>query len=320
MIKQYLVLSLVFVTIYFNYIILLKLLYRKQLKLNNRIDKYLKNEYIKHSTEKKVNVKKVFIDKFGKILMEEKRSKKLALQLVRAGIPLKSEEFVTIVFASTIIPPIIILVISGNIYAAILACIAGYLIPELILNISIQKKLNKFNTQLPDAINIIINSLKSGLSLNQAMESVASEMAEPIRTEFDRVVNEITILSRRKEEALQNMNTRINSDDLELVITAILIQSQIGGNLSEILGNIVETIRDRIKIKGEIKALTAQGRMSGIIVASIPVFIGAVILIVDPLYFGPFFKHPIGWAMIVYCIISEVLGFVLIRKIISIDI
>lgn len=320
MIKHYIVLLLVFLSVYFNYIILLQLLYKNKLKLDDRMDKYLRDEYASYSREKKISLKRIFFDRLGRILIREKRSRKLALQLMRAGIPLKSEEFVSIVFISTVIPSIIIFLLFRNLFAAIIVSIAGYLIPKLILKTAIQKRLNKFNLQLPDAVNIIINSLKSGLSLIQAMESVASEMSEPISSEFERVVNEITVLGRRKEEALQNMNKRVNSDDLDLVITAIIIQSQIGGNLAEILENIVETVRDRIKIKREIKALTAQGRMSGIIVASIPVFIGAFILIIDPSYFKPFFAHPIGWALTIYSIISEVLGFVLIKKIISVDI
>jgi tight adherence protein B len=133
-------------------------------------------------------------------------------------------------------------------------------------------------------------------------------------------VNEIKVLSRPKEDALENMNRRINSEDLDLVVTAIAIQSQVGGNLAEVLENIVETVRDRIAIKGEIKAITAQGRISGIIVASIPLFVGTMILFIDPGYMKPLVTEPLGWMIIGFSVFSELLGFMFMKKIIDIDI
>jgi tight adherence protein B len=133
------------------------------------------------------------------------------------------------------------------------------------------------------------------------------------------MVREIKLLSRPKEEALENMNARVGSDDLDLIVTAIIIQAQIGGNLAEILENIAETVRDRIKINGEIKALTAQGRMSGIIVASIPLLVGGAILVLNPGYLAPLAMYPLGWIMVGYSIISEMVGFIVIKRIITID-
>ncbi|MBA1334366.1 MAG: Flp pilus assembly protein TadB [Firmicutes bacterium] len=316
---QLLTALLILSTICFYYFLLLKTLFKKNIRKNMRIDKYLIGSRSKDERELPVVSIKSLARKLGKILIKENRSARLELQLMRAGILLKSEEFILVIYFSTLIPPVIIYLITGNIFAAAITSIIGCLTPKLALNAAIKRRLDKFNLQLPDAINIIIYSLKSGLSLMQAMESVANEMADPIRSEFERTVKEITVLSRRKEDALENMNKRVNSDDLDLVVTAVIIQSQVGGNLAEILENIVETVRDRIKIKGEIRALTAQGRMSGIIVASVPVFVGAVILFIDPTYFEPFIKYPLGWLLIGYSIVSEALGFIFIKQIMSID-
>jgi len=294
-------------------------LYKGKLRQSDRIDKYLAAGSPKDRKERQAFSTKTLIRKIGRSLMKEDRSIRLELQLLRAGILLKSEEYIIIVYLSVLLPPILIYMLTGNIFASAVTAVAGLILPRQLLNASIRKRLNRFNQQLPDAINVMIYALKSGLSLIQAVESVANEMSDPIKSEFQRMLNEITLLSRPRNEALENMGRRVNSDDLDLVVTAIIIQSQVGGNLAEVLENIVETVRDRITIKGEIRAITAQGRISGVIVASIPVFVGAMILIMDPGYLKPLVTEPIGWLLIGFCIISEFLGFMLMKRIMTID-
>ena len=311
---------LIFITIYLNSLILFKALYRKQLKQNTRIGRYLTADALGEHREKSLFSILSMVRRLGRSLLKEDRSAKLELQLLRAGILLKSEEYIILVYLSVLVPPVFIYLLTGNIFAAVITALAGLIMPKQILNAAIKKRLNKFNQQLPDAINVMIYSLKSGLSLIQALESVANEMADPIKSEFRRTVNEIKVLSRPKEDALENMNRRINSEDLDLVVTAIAIQSQVGGNLAEVLENIVETVRDRIAIKGEIKAITAQGRISGIIVASIPLFVGTMILFIDPGYMKPLVTEPLGWMIIGFSVFSELLGFMFMKKIIDIDI
>jgi tight adherence protein B len=317
--KSTYLLFLIIPTLYLYYLGLLRVLYRKRIRQDARLDRYLKAERLGDRDEKPSFTLKSVIRRLGKSLIRKDRSARLELQLIKAGILLRSEEYIIIAYLSAIVPPILIYMLTGNIFAAAVTFVAGLIMPRQLLNAAIKKRLNRFNQQLPDALNVMIYALKSGLSLIQAAESVANEMTGPISSEFKRMVNEVTILSRPKNEALENMSRRVNSDDLDLVVTAITIHSQVGGNLAEVLENIVETVRDRITIKGEIRAITAQGRISGIIVASIPLLVGTMILFIDPGYMKPLVTKPLGWVLIGYCIISELLGFMLMKRITNID-
>ena len=141
----------------------------------------------------------------------------------------------------------------------------------------------------------------------------------PISLEFQQILKEVN-LGVNTEKALEDLSKRVQSQDLELIIMAVLIQRQIGGNLSEILDNISETIRSRIKIKGEIKILTAQGRISGIIISLLPVALGVVLYFINPSYISELFKNPLGWAMIALAIAMQGMGIFLIRRIIRIEV
>lgn len=193
----------------------------------------------------------------------------------------------------------------------------GYLIPILIVKRKISLRRKKFNGQIADALVLISSSLRSGYSFMQAIEMVSREMQPPISEEFYRVLREIN-LGVTTDEAMNHMAERINSVDLDLVVTAVLIQRQIGGNLTEILDNIANTIRERVKIAGHIRTLTAQGRMSGIIISLLPIALGAVITLLSPGYIMPLFTQPLGQGMIIAAVISEFIGIMLIRNIVNI--
>jgi tight adherence protein B len=314
-----LIYALIVTTLYLYFTGLVRLLYTRQQKAEARMNRYLSAQGQKDAKDARRITRSELLKRLGGLLIRKNRKKGLELMLTRSGIPLRSEEFALCSFCCVIIPPVLAYLLTENIFSAAVFFIAGYAAPRMFVKASIKKRLNRFNRQLPDAVNIMIYSLKSGLSLIQAFESVATEMAGPVGDEFRRMVTEIKLLSRPKEEALENMNARVGSDDLDLVVTAIIIQAQIGGNLAEILENIAETVRDRIKINGEIRALTAQGRMSGIIVASIPLLVGAAILVLNPGYLSPLAEYPLGWILIGYSVLSEMVGFVVIKRIISIE-
>ena len=150
------------------------------------------------------------------------------------------------------------------------------------------------------------------------MENVANDMPAPIGMEFGRVCNEIRY-GATMEEALNNMAERVKSPDLMLVVSAVLIQRTTGGNLSEILSTISETIRDRIKIKGEISSTTAQGRMSGIIIGALPIGIAVILMVINPEYMSTFFTTTVGNIMLTVSVIMEILGFLAIRKVVTIE-
>ena len=148
-----------------------------------------------------------------------------------------------------------------------------------------------FNKQLPDTITLIANALRAGSSFLQAIELVVRESRPPVSTEFGRVIREVN-LGLPFEQALENMVRRVRSDDLELMATAISIQHQVGGNLAEILDSIAYTIRERVRIKGEIRTLTAQQRLSGYVVGFLPIALAGFLFIAAPNFMEPMFLNP----------------------------
>lgn len=179
---------------------------------------------------------------------------------------------------------------------------------------------------LPDTITLIANGLRAGSSFLQAIELVVRESRPPISTEFGRVIREVN-LGLAFEQALENMVRRVKSDDLELMATAISIQHTVGGNLAEILDSIAFTIRERVRIKGEIRTLTAQQRMSGYVVGFLPVALAGFIFLLAPKFFEPMFANPpgilglpAGLIILFVGAIMMFIGFMLIRKIVDIEV
>jgi tight adherence protein B len=187
-------------------------------------------------------------------------------------------------------------------------------------------RLNAFNKQLPDTITLIANALRAGSSFLQAIEMVVREAQPPITVEFGRVVREVN-LGLAFDVALENMVRRVRSDDLELMATAITIQHQVGGNLAEILDSIAFTIRERVRIKGEIRTLTAQQRMTGYVVAGMPIGLMVLMMVIAPTFMNPLFENPPGImglpaGMIVLAIggVLMFIGFIAIRRIVAIEV
>jgi len=211
------------------------------------------------------------------------------------------------------------LIIIRNPVLAWLGIVAGYLIPRIAVKRAKLKRLKKFNEQIGDALIVMSNSLRAGFSFIQAMEMVAKEMPPPISDEFSRTLREMN-LGTPTEEALNGISNRIESDDLDLVMTAVMIQRQVGGNLAEVLDSISHTIRERIKIKGEIKTLTAQGRISGMVVGFLPIAIGLILAVINPAYIGKLFNTSIGLGLLFAGGTSQLIGIALIKKTVEIKI
>lgn len=163
------------------------------------------------------------------------------------------------------------------------------------------------------------NSIKGGFTFLQSVNNIAEEMQPPISTEFAKVLREIHY-GVKQEDALNHMVERTKNKDLELLISAVMTSAQVGSNLSDILDTISSTIRDRIRIKNEIKTLTAQGRMSGLVIGLLPIVLILAIMVMTPSYFEGFFESDLGKIMIAISIVLEVTGFVLINKIVNIKV
>jgi tight adherence protein B len=208
----------------------------------------------------------------------------------------------------------------------VIGAIVGFFIPRFWLGWRKGKRLKAFNSNLADTITLIANALRSGSSFLQAIELVVRETQPPISLEFGRVIREVN-LGLPFEQALANMVRRVRSEDLELMTTAISIQHTVGGNLAEILDSIAFTIRERVRIKGEIMTLTAQQRMSGYVVGFLPIGLVGVLMVIAPKFMDPMFQKPpevaglpLGVIILGLGGVMMAIGFVLIRRIVDIEV
>jgi len=238
-------------------------------------------------------------------------------ELQNSGVPLNGGEFIVFQSFLLILFSLIAFVLSSLSPGAILLPLLSLLLPRLYVIKSRNKKVRQFNNQLADVLLTLANSLKAGFSLFQAMEMASQEMPDPIASELRITLKEMTY-GESTEKALINLTQRIKSRDLDLMVTAILIQRQIGGNLAEILLGIHDTIQERLRIQGEVKSLTAQGRLSGYIIGALPFFIGLVITSMEPSYLATLFNSDLGIMMICSGLILQVIGFIAIKRIVNI--
>jgi tight adherence protein B len=202
----------------------------------------------------------------------------------------------------------------------------GFMLPRFWLGRRKNGRLNAFNKQLPDTITLLANALRAGSSFLQAIELVVRESRPPISTEFGRVIREVN-LGLPFEQALENMVRRVRSDDLELMATAISIQHTVGGNLAEILDSIAYTIRERVRIKGEIKTLTAQQRLSGYVVGFLPIGLAGFLFVAAPQFMEAMFLNPpdvlglpMGVVILIFGGFMMFIGFMMIRRIVDIEV
>src|SRR5205823_11433022 len=203
--------------------------------------------------------------------------------------------------------------------SGIIGFFLGYMLPRFWVGRRIAGRLSAFNKQLPDTITLLSNSLRAGSSFLQSIELVSREGGPPMSEEMGRVVREVN-LGLGMEEALHNLVRRIKSDDLDLMVTAIGIQQQVGGNLAEILDTIAFTIRERVRIKGEIRTLTAQGRYSGYLVAFLPVGIAVTLNFINPEFMQPLFTETLGRILLGTGLVMMFIGFTAIRRITDIKV
>ncbi|MBN1135673.1 MAG: type II secretion system F family protein [Anaerolineae bacterium] len=243
----------------------------------------------------------------------------LRTDLARADIKLRVAEFMGVTVLSAILFILLGRLLFGSPLLAMLAGVIGFFVPRFYVGMRKGKRLNAFNDQLGDTITLLANSLRSGYSIVQSMDTVANQLPDPMASEFHRITQEIG-LGLHYEQALNNMLRRMPSDDLDLMITAINIQGKVGGNLAEILDTIGHTIRERVRIKGEIRVLTAQQMISGYVLSFLPVGLGLVLYMINHTYMMNLFSDPCGWIMVGVAVIMIFSGFMIIRKIVNIEV
>jgi tight adherence protein B len=246
---------------------------------------------------------------------------RVSRELARADLKFKVAEYFALVFMSTLLVAFIAYLIQPNIVSAVIGGVIGFVLPRFYVKRQQSVRLIKFNDQLSDMLNLMVNGLRAGYSTMQALEAVSRELPSPISDEFHRVVQEMQI-GIPMDTALENLLRRIPSDDLDFVVTAINVQREVGGNLSEILDTISFTIRERVRIKGEIRVMTAQVRTSGIVLSLIPVFLTLALWFVSPEYIGSFFaRGPVcGWSAVGVIVGMIAAGYFVMMKIADIEV
>ncbi len=243
----------------------------------------------------------------------------MELRMQQADWPLLGSEFQVMVLLISVAAGIFAFLLTLKPVMALVGAGGAALFCMLYLKIYISRRQAAFLNQLGDTLVMVSNALRAGFSFMQAMELISKEMQPPIGVEFQKVINEMN-LGATLETAMENMGRRMQSSDFDLVVTAVLIQRQVGGNLSQVLDSISNTINERIRMRNEISSLTAQGKLSGLIVGVIPIFIAFFIWSNNPDYFQPMLESPMGKGLLVGAVVLELLAILVIRRIIDIDV
>jgi len=254
------------------------------------------------------------------------RGDQVARELARADLKIKVSEYYAVIFIAMVGLGLVAFIFQGHPASFVLCAIAGFFAPRFYVKRQQSVRLVKFNDQLGDMLNLMVNGLRAGYSTMQAMEAISRELPAPISDEFRRVVQEMQI-GITMEKALDNLLRRIPSDDLDFVITAMNVQREVGGNLAEILDTITFTIRERVRIKGEIRVMTANVRASGAILSMIPFGLGLALWFLSPEYIGTFFdpnpyvSQPLCGFISVGVILGLILaGYLVMMKIADIEV
>jgi tight adherence protein B len=250
-------------------------------------------------------------------------SERTRLQLDRAGLALKLHEYVALRLLVALVAFLVALALGGGNALALLLGIlvgaVGFMLPAFYVRTRIARQTRKFNEQLEEMTTMVSNSLRAGFGLLQAFDLAAEQLQPPISTELDRLLRDIR-MGATLEDALEALRERVGSHDLDVIITAILIQRSVGSNLSEVLEKVAHTIRERVRLKGEINTLTSQKKLSGWVVGLMPPAIVLIIMAMSFQHMEPLFTTGTGRLLLAIAVGLDIAGIVAIRRIVSIEI
>jgi tight adherence protein B len=309
---------------FFFFMWVLMLLFGRKEEIAKRLDTYLTPEDSSEKmTEKQLSIVSKILKELRKSQKKSHITRKTNMKteffLQSAGVDWSPSIYLIYRWMAGIIGGGVILLLTSKLFLSVFIFMVGFWYPKLSLNGKRKKRLKQFNDGLADMITSIINSLRAGFSFSQSLKAVEEEVDSPIKEEIALVLKEMQY-GGTLEDALFHLYERMPSKDLDIMIQAILIQRQVGGNLATVLSNIVETIRERNKIYRQVKTLTAQGKMSGMVIGAMPFVIGFIVFLIQPSYVGVMFKNPIGIIMLTSGLISGIIGFLFIRKITKIEV
>ncbi len=294
--------------------------------VEDRLGRYLDDDQSKSDSKlKKEESSAALTDWVNKRVERSSLGERIAKNLARADLKFKSGEFISFIFILAGTLGLLAFLFTGTnilakLFSAALGVAFGTIGPIIYVRSQQGKRLSKFNNQLPDMLNLMVNGLRAGYSTMQALEAVSKEMPAPICDEFRRVVQEMQ-LGISMDKALDNLIRRIPSEDLDFVITAINVQREVGGPLAEILDTIAFTIRERIRIKGEIRVMTSQVVMSGRILSGVPFFVFVLLWFINNKYMGEFFNNLVcGGTALAVGLVMIAIGYAIMMKIADIEV
>jgi tight adherence protein B len=240
-------------------------------------------------------------------------------RLEAAGLNMRVAEFVLISLGSAFIPPLLVLILTRNLLVTVVVVLLGVLGPFLYLAVKAARRQAKFEEQLPSTLQLLAGALQAGHSLQQAADTVVHEAGEPIAGEFQRALTEAR-LGRPLEDAFDAMARRTRSLDLEWTVMAIRLQRQVGGNLAEVLSTVSQTIRERYSLKRQVRALSAEGRLSSLILSILPIVIFVSLLVLNPVFLAPLYTTTAGLAMLAGAAVLMGVGVFWLKKITEIKV
>lgn len=296
----------------------------------SRLDRYASKQ--SESDDDSTESGSAVVAGLSRVMDRQGFGERLGVELARADLKLRPAEYVLAWIASPFIfvgagflVSVVLPALGNPVALAVIGAIGAYF-PRFYLKRRQGKRLKAFAEQLPDTIMLLANSLRAGSSFLQGIELVTREGRPPISEEFERVVREMQ-LGMALQPALQNLATRIDSEDLDLMVTAINIQSQVGGNLATVLDAIAHTIRERVRLLGEINTLTAMQRYSGYVITALPIGLAGLLFVISPTYILPMFERPpeafglpMGAIFFLIGLLSMAMGYFFIRRIVDIKV
>lgn len=319
---KWLIILLVSFTSFLFFIAIFQMVFMSDKRMKKRMKYFLQVNDQKKLSRKNFNVlvqMQMYNQNVQEKFMSKNKNKRLEVLLQSAGVPIKPFEYVIFQVISTIFIALLLFLVTYNVLFLLIGAVFGFMLPKWWIKHMQKKRIQKFNTALPDMITTLVGSLRAGFSFAQALQTVVEESDPPISDEIEITLREMQYGSTM-EEALEELNARMPSEDLELMIQAIVIQRQIGGNLASILETIVSTIRERNKIQRQVQTLTAQGKLSGIVIGLLPVVLSLALYLIEPEYIGTLFTHQVGLMLVAAAVISGLIGLVLIRKMTTIEV
>ncbi len=275
-------------------------------------DEWLKKQALQESSEK-ADLRDIIVKFTGAGIMENTERK-----LAQADVPMRASEFLLLQLVLILCPALLIYAITKQPQYSIGAMAAGWFFPGAYLNKLTKARLIKFNNQLADYLVLVVNALRAGQTFMQGVSHAAKESIDPIRTEFGQLLKE-TNFGMPVEDAMKNVLKRVPSADMDIVCTAFMIQKSVGGNLAEVLDKVAATIRERVRLQGQIRVLTTQGVFSGTVVGLMPFFVGFMIFLINREYIMTLFTTFSGKCCLASAFALWLCGFIAIKKIVTIE-